>query len=99
LKNADLFYFYLKLVVFKVYSKCVFLCTNVLKTPAFSFKMIQWRSQKFGLRVQPDNFGLKALLILKFCNEKAKTPFYLVLSSLGLDGGANAPLHPLWLRY
>jgi len=46
--------------------------------------MIQWRSQKFGLRVQPDNFGLKALLILKFCNEKAKTPFYLVHSSLGL---------------
>jgi hypothetical protein len=27
----------------------------------------QWRSQKFGLGVQLDNFGLEALLLLKFC--------------------------------
>jgi hypothetical protein len=36
--------------------------------------------------------------ILSFCAVKAKTEFYLVKNSQGFRG-ANAPLHPLWLRY
>ncbi len=32
----------------------------------FTFRLKQWRSQKFGLGVQLDNFGLKASLILTF---------------------------------
>ncbi len=43
-------------------------------------------------------FGQKASRILSFCDLKAKTKSYPLHNSLGL-GGANAPLHPLWLRY
>jgi len=38
-------------------------------------------------------FFLNALLILKFCILKAKTQFYLVLSSLGL-GASKYPIAP-----
>ncbi len=43
-------------------------------------------------------FALKFLFILCLCIKSLKIQLYLVLSDLGL-GGANAPLHPPWLRY
>jgi len=58
----------------------------------------QWRSQKLGLGVQLDIIMLNIPLSLKICWQNTKTPPYLVLGSFRL-GGANAPLHPLWLRY
>jgi len=42
-------------------------------------------------------FWLKSLIDIEILYIKG-TPLYPVLSSLGL-GDANAPLHPLWLRY
>jgi len=46
-------------------------------------KFTQWRSQKFGLGGAVGWFWIKSLVNIDFLIYKAKTPFYLVLSSLG----------------
>ena len=58
----------------------------------------QWRSQKVGLGVQFHIFALKSSFKIKILQTKFKNQ---ILSSAqqSLLGGANAPMHPLWIRY
>jgi hypothetical protein len=59
----------------------------------------QWRSQKLALGGENLLFYLKNSLYIALMYKKfKKVQLYLVLSGLSL-GGANAPLHPPWLRY
>ncbi len=46
----------------------------------------------------PNNFPFILHYVFIHCMKSLKIQLYLVLSGLGL-GGANAPLHPPWLRY
>ncbi len=73
-----------------------YLGENITWTDAVSGVARNWSGGWGGVQIYI--FALKYLLILHFCIKSLKIQLHLVRSSAGL-GGANAPLHPLWLRY
>ncbi len=72
------------------------LITTALERQIKPYKvMLQDRNSLWGVQIH--NFVLKASLIVSFCGQNIKN-YYIQCIQVRL-GGANAPLHPLWLRY